>query len=165
MTSLPHALGKWVTEALIPIQQVQPSYFKDSFELKAILDTLKFHPTALLFTAHAYWMYTNIKTDPALKSIAHLIRNNIPSMGDDKKEALIEAMNIVFRNNLFKFGDTFWRQKSGTAMGTSPAPTYATIFYALHKNEMLPRWSEQVVFYKRFIDDVLGVWLPDPDPL
>ena len=86
-------------------------------------------------------------------------------MGDDKKEALIEAMNIVFRNNLFKFGDTFWRQKSGTAMGTSPAPTYATIFYALHKNEMLPRWSEQVVFYKRFIDDVLGVWLPDPDPL
>ena len=86
-------------------------------------------------------------------------------MGDDKKEALIEAMNIVFRNNLFKFGDTFWRQKSGTAMGTPPAPPYATIFYALHENEMLPRWSQQVVFYKRFIDDVLGVWLPHPDPV
>ena len=165
VTSLPHALGKWVTEALIPIQQAQLSYFKDAFALKEILDTLTLHPDALLFTADAYSMYTNIKTDPALESIASHIRNNITSMGDDKKEALIEAMNIVFRNNLFKFGDTFWRQKSGTAMGTPPAPPYATIFYALHENDMLPRWSERVVFYKRFIDDVLGIWLPHPDPL
>eukprot|EP00956_Cyclotella_meneghiniana_P015682 scaffold24249_cov44-Cyclotella_meneghiniana.AAC.2 len=86
-------------------------------------------------------------------------------MSEKKKEALIEAMSIVFRNNLFKFGDTYWLQKSGTAMGTPPAPPYATIFYALHENEMLPRWSQQVPFYKRFIDDVFGIWLTHPDPV
>eukprot|EP00956_Cyclotella_meneghiniana_P000184 scaffold247_cov39-Cyclotella_meneghiniana.AAC.5 len=73
-------------------------------------------------------------------------------------------MKIVFRNNLFKFGDTYWRQKSGTAMGTPPAPPYATIFYAIHENEMLKKWSEQVPFYKRFIDDVFGIWLTHNDP-
>eukprot|EP00956_Cyclotella_meneghiniana_P035928 scaffold119601_cov26-Cyclotella_meneghiniana.AAC.2 len=73
-------------------------------------------------------------------------------------------MNIVFRNNLFKFGDTYWRQKSGTAMGTPPAPPYATIFYAIHENEMLKKWSERVPFYKRFIDDVFGIWLTHDDP-
>ncbi|KAL3796723.1 hypothetical protein ACHAWO_003198 [Cyclotella atomus] len=165
VTSLPHALGKWVTEALTPIQTVQPSYFKDSFELKTLLSTLKLPSTALLFTADAYSMYTNIKTDPALESIANHIRSNINSMGTNKKEALIEAMDIVFRNNLFKFGDTFWRQKSGTAMGTPPAPPYATIFFALHEHEIVPKWAQQVIFYKRFIDDVLGVWLPHPDPI
>ena len=68
-------------------------------------------------------------------------------MGKNKKEALIEVMSIVFRNNLlFKFGDTYWLRKSGTAMGTPPAPPYATIFYALHENEMLQRWSQQVPF-------------------
>eukprot|EP00956_Cyclotella_meneghiniana_P024400 scaffold48939_cov56-Cyclotella_meneghiniana.AAC.2 len=50
-------------------------------------------------------------TEPALASISDYIRNNT-NMGDTKKEALIEAMKIVFRNNLFKFGDTYWRQKS-----------------------------------------------------
>ena len=163
VTSLPHALGKWVTEALIPIQISQPSYFKDSFELKAILDTLEFSPNALPFTADAYSMYTNIKTEPALASIGDYIRYKT-NMGETKKEALIEAMNIVFRNNLFKFGDTYWRQKSGTAMGTPPAPPYATIFYAIHENEMLKKWSERVPFYKRFIDDVFGIWLTHDDP-
>ena len=95
VTSLPHALGKWVTEALIPIQISQPSYFMDSFELKAILDTLEFSPNALPFTADAYSMYTNIKTEPALASIGDYIRYKT-NMGKTKKEALIEAMNIVF---------------------------------------------------------------------
>lgn len=163
VTSLPHALGKWITETLIPIQVKQQSYFKDSFELKTLLDQLAFPPNALLFTADAFSMYTNIKTEPALTSIENHIRNEL-RMNDRKKDALIEAMKLVFRNNLFKFGDTYWRQKSGTAMGTPPAPPYATIFYALHENDMLPRWSTQVPFYKRFIDDVLGIWLTHPDP-
>eukprot|EP00956_Cyclotella_meneghiniana_P019570 scaffold33673_cov37-Cyclotella_meneghiniana.AAC.2 len=101
VTSLPHALGKWVTEALIPIQVAQPSYFKDSFELKKILDTLWFPPNALPFTADAHSMYTNIKTEPALSSISNHIRHNV-NMSETKKEALIEAMSIVFKNNLFK---------------------------------------------------------------
>ena len=165
VTSLPHALGKWVTEALLPIQAVQKSYFKDSFELKTILDTLEFPPNALLFTSDASSMYTNIKTDPALSSIEEYIRTKVPTMDTTTKEALIEGMKIVFRNNLFKFGDTYWYQKSGTAMGTPPAPPYATIFYALHEEQMLPRWSQQIPFYKRFIDDVLGIWLTHDDPL
>jgi hypothetical protein len=49
-------------------------------------------------------------------------------------------------------------------MGISPAPPWATLFYALHENKMVPRWSKYVSFYKRFIDDVLGIWLCDPDP-
>ena len=38
VTSLPHALGKWITEQLVPLQRQQPSYFQDSFALKKILD-------------------------------------------------------------------------------------------------------------------------------
>ena len=37
VTSLPHALGKWITEIK------QPSYFKDSFELKTLLDLINWH--------------------------------------------------------------------------------------------------------------------------
>ena len=71
-----------MTEALLPIQAVQKSYFKDSFELKTILDTLEFPPNALLFTADASSMYTNIKTEPALSSIEEYIRTKVPSTMD-----------------------------------------------------------------------------------
>eukprot|EP00956_Cyclotella_meneghiniana_P030112 scaffold74968_cov57-Cyclotella_meneghiniana.AAC.3 len=49
-------------------------------ESKAILGTLILPANALLFTADAYSIYANIKTDPALESTASHIRNNIPAM-------------------------------------------------------------------------------------
>ena len=166
VSSLPHGLGKWVNEMLTPVQQGQPSYFKDSYALKTLLDDMALPPNALLFTSDASSMYTNIKTEPALEEISQYLRDHGKHFHITGKPliALIDALHLVFNNNLFRFGDTTWRQKSGTAMGTPPAPPWATIFYALHERDLVPRWSQRVSFYKRFLDDVIGVWLTDPDP-
>ena len=86
---------------------------------------------AFLITADATSMYTNIKTGPALETISAYLREN-SSKFSYPTEALIEALHIVFQNNFFKFGDTYWKQVSGTAMGTPPAPPWATIFFTLH---------------------------------
>ena len=164
VTSIPHALGKWVTEMLMPIAKAQPSYFKDSFVLKDMLDNLHLPPNARLFTSDAVSMYTNIKTKEALEEICNHITVNQRKYHHLNPEAVHQALHLVFNNNIFALGDTYWRQISGTAMGTPPAPAWATIFYALHENEMVPRWSQNLMFYKRFIDDVIGIWLTDPDP-
>ena len=161
VSSLPHSLGKWVTEMLQPLAQEQLSYFKDSFALKDLLDDITVPANGLLFTSDATSMYTEIKTEPALEEITNYIRARRKGKIWD---ALIEALGIVFRNNIFRFGDTTWRQISGTGMGISPAPPWATLFYALHEAELVPKWAKYVSFYKRFIDDVIGIWLSDPDP-
>eukprot|EP00804_Cyclotella_cryptica_P016980 CCRYP_001921-RB/>CCRYP_001921-RB protein AED:0.38 eAED:0.38 QI:0/-1/0/1/-1/0/1/0/127 len=61
-------------------------------------------------------------------------------------EALVSALHIVFTNSIVKFGDTYWRQISGTGMGIAPAPPWATIFYALHEQHFVPKWSSHLVF-------------------
>ena len=66
-------------------------------------------------------------------------------------------------NNIFFFGDMTFKQMNGTAMGMLPAPPYATIYYGLHESKFLPQYQKHVVFYKQFIDDVLGLWLPHPN--
>jgi hypothetical protein len=148
---------------LQPIASAQQSYIKDSFALKDMISELHLPPNALLFTCDAKSMYTNIPTEIALTAISQYITK------EDKKlfhhydsQALTEALQIVFSNNVIQFGDTYWRQTSGTGMGISPAPPWATIFYALHENTFLPQYSQNLIFYKRFIDDVLGIWLPHP---
>ena len=45
----------------------------------------------------------------------------------------INALEIVMRNNIMKFGNEFRKQSAGTAMGKPPAPAWATIFEGLHK--------------------------------
>ena len=147
VSSFPHGLGKWVTEQLQPVAQAQPSYFKDTFELKDLLDGLEVPPNGFTFTSDAKSMYTNIDTEPALLEISKYLRDSWPgNFSHYNPSTLIEALEIVFQNNLFKFGDTFWRQISGTGMGISPAPPWATIFFALHEQELLRKYSQHLLF-------------------
>ena len=43
-------------------------------------------------------------------------------------------------------------------MGTPLAPPYTTIYYGIHKEKFLPHHSQCVIYYRRFIDDVIGIW-------
>ena len=79
-------------------------------------------------------------------------------------ESLIEAIHIVFENNVIAFGDTYWKQISGTDMGISPVHPRATIFFSLFETGLLQHWSTNLVFYRCFVDEVIGIWIPDPYP-
>jgi hypothetical protein len=109
-------------------------------------------------------MYTNIKTEPALAELSEYLREKRNELSYPC-EALIEALDLVFRNNTSNSVTSTARQISGTAMGTPPAPPYTTVTYGRHEEKMLPRWTIDLMLYVRFIDDMLGIWLVCEDPL
>jgi hypothetical protein len=103
-------------------------------------------------------MYTNIDTDHALDTIVgHFLRTNKLAHGLPAK-AIISALNLIMRWNIFKFGDTLWKQLSGTAMGTPPACVYATLYFAIHELAMPTHLQGCLALYKRYIDDGIGIW-------
>ena len=79
---------------------------------------------ARLFTTDAYSMYNNINTDHTIRVIAWWIedldRRGLLPLGF-LVDAVLSAMRIIMKNNLFEFGDLFFLQLLGTAMGTSAA--------------------------------------------
>ena len=95
-----------------------------------------------IHSADAKAMYVNIDTDHGLWVLRHwfdLHRMELPN-NLAPVDLLLEALEIIMRNNSFTFGDTWWLQISGTAMGTSPAPPYATIYYSYHEEtQILPK--------------------------
>jgi hypothetical protein len=104
-------------------------------------------------------MYTNIDTAHALATIPSFLRR-YPHFGNpDETTALIEGLEIIMKNNIFQFGNTYWLQKNGTAMGVSPSCMYATLYYANHEESLNHQFPE-LHFYRRYIDDVLGIWVP-----
>ena len=138
------------------------SYFQNSYDLRQELRSKHYHPTAQLFTADAISMYTNIPTNTAIMLIAKHIRTS--EVWPQQNEALIAVLKLVMLNNIFSFGDMRFKQMNGTAIRTPPAPSYATIYYGLHESKFLPQYQNHLVFYKCFNDDVLGIWLPHPNP-
>ena len=77
---------------------------------------------------------------------------------------LMDALRIIMMNNVFQFGDTYWLQKVGTVMGAPPAPPWATIFFCIHKEAVPVKFVDMLQLYRRFIDDVLGIWIVDINP-
>lgn len=163
--SIINPIGKWVDTMLQPFSRDMPTYFKDSFALKKILDETVVPARARLFSCDAEAMYNNIDTDDALATIAAYLRDSETERRFDhySPECLIRAIEIVMRNNIIRFGDLYVRQTSGTAMGVPPAPPYANIFEGLHEIDFLPLWKARLPLYKRFLDDVIGLWLPSSD--
>jgi hypothetical protein len=118
--------------------------------------------TATLFTMDAVAMYTNIETTHALSEINKFLRTDRPDIclnEDINIDALMNALEIIMRHNIFKFGDTYLLQTSGTAMGTPPAPTYSTLYFAIHETKIIPTFP-QISFYRRYIDDCFIIWVP-----
>ncbi len=63
-------------------------------------------------------------------------------------------------NNIFKFGDTYWLQTQGTAMGIPVAPLYSIITFGVHENTtILNKFQSNLLYYKWFIDDIFGIWI------
>ena len=157
--SLLYHIGVWVDMHLQKIATIQPAYIESSRQL---IETMKsitpLPPNCSLFKADAVSMYTNIRTNQALRAIGTYIHQREKRFKSIPTDALTEALGIVMKNNVFQFGNTYWLQLTGTAMGTPPAPTYANLTFAIHENPIIKKYSENLILYKRYIDDIIGIW-------
>ena len=57
------------------------------------------------------------------------------------KEDLVGLARDILENNYFEFNETIYRQRMGTAIGTSFAPAFANIFMSLCRKKMLSQSS------------------------
>ena len=161
--SLLFSIGIWVDLHLQKLSTIQPAYIESSRQLKDELNTLIIPPNCSLFKADAKAMYNNIRTAKALREIAQYLHQREKRFSSIPADALTEALGIVMLNNVFIFGDTFWLQLIGTAMGTPPAPSYANLTFAIHENPIIKKYATNLLCYKRYIDDIFGIWCHDND--
>ena len=160
--SLLYALSVWCDDKLQPLAKAQQSYLQSSFELKERLEALQLPPNAVFFTADARAMYTNIPTVECLNSIEEYLIENFDQFTHVDHDALLAALGIVMHNNIFRFGDTYWVQNNGAAMGAPPCPAWAAMYFAPYEDDSCDVFSDQILFYVRYIDDVFGIWLKQP---
>jgi hypothetical protein len=157
-----NSVSRWIDYWLQKIKHLVPSYIKNSSQLIDQLKDIGSLPQgALLFKADATSMYTNIDTDHAISVITDWL-DEIETMLPlgFPTTPLKSALEFVMKNNIFEFGDTHFLQLTGTAMGTSSACMYATIYYAIHETKtLLPNFGRNILFLRRYIDDMFGIWV------
>jgi hypothetical protein len=160
--SLCSGIAKWLSVELKKIIRHMPYVATSSATVVKELQALDLTEHTRLFTMDAVSMYTNIHVGHALPVILEFLRSNNRGKQIVRREGinlsrLEYVLDLVMNNNVFQFGDTYWLQLAGTAMGTPPAPDYATLYYAIFELALIQRFPE-IEYYRRYIDDGLGTW-------
>ena len=87
----------------------------------------------------------------------------IDSAPTDMINFILDMCKWVLKNNIIQFGDTIWRQKKGTAMGTPVAVCFSIIYLAVLEIDTFDQCSRDSKFtepttIKRYIDDIASVF-------
>jgi hypothetical protein len=152
--------SNWLDYKMKDLLPLVRSYTKNSTTILNDLCHTTLPEGALLFSADATSMYTSIDTPTGVSAIQDFIEANKEKLPSDFPTKLfLEILKTVMENNIFTFAGTHWLQLSGTAMGTPAACAYATISFGQYENQyLLPTFQPHLLYYKRYIDDIFGIW-------
>lgn len=151
--------SRWLDYQLQRCKPFITTFVHDGQQVLDEVLLLKIPSNCRIWTADANSMYNNIDTEHAIEVISIWLLVLAPQIGDDfPVEAIIAAMKIIMRNNIFEWGNLCFLQLLGTAMGTSAAVMWATIYFGYHEQHtLIPKYGQYLLYFKRYIDDIIGI--------
>jgi len=154
--------SNWLDYKMKDLLPLVRSYIKNSSTVLDDLQSIILPENTLLFSADAKSMYTNIDTPTGISAIRDFIAANTAKLPPEFPTSLfLRILSYVMEKNIFTFAGTHWLQLSGTAMGTPAACAYATISFGHHENsKILTTFQPKLLYFKRYIDDIFGIWIP-----
>ncbi|XP_075443504.1 uncharacterized protein LOC142487664 [Ascaphus truei] len=112
--------------------------------------------------------YQLLKRDPTpgfLGELAEVIELDSSDISVTQGVFLLESITFLLTHNYFMFDSRFYLQLLGTAMGTSFAPSYANLFMGFWEAQFIYHinntFRTNIIFFKRFIDDLIMIWEGD----
>ena len=149
-------ISSYLDSLMRPIVQNLPTFIKDTNHALKIFDSFTFSSdTRFLFTMDVKSLYTVIPNDEGLRALKHFFDRR--SDLEPSTPTLLRLAELVLNLNCFSFGDKFFQQINGVAMGTKMGPNYANLFVGFIEEQIFTQYSGPLPeLFKRFIDDCIG---------
>ena len=138
------------------VQEI-PTYIWDTTHLIQLLNEVgKVPKDAIIFTMDVTALYSNVPNHEGTLAVANKLRN------DPSKRVLtkwiLELMTLVLHKTNIGFNGEHYIQTSGISMGCDFSPSMANIFMDRLEKEALSTAPFKPLWFKRYIDDCLGIW-------
>lgn len=147
-------LNKWLSTFLSPLLgQISGKHIKNNLDLISKLGP-QIPPQHDMISFDVTNLFTNIPIDQTLHFLSLLLEERqlpIP------KTHFIHLIQICFQQNVFKFGNHFYKQIQGASMGGSLSPIIASIYMEYFESSLLPTIPTYQFIHSwwRYVDDVL----------
>ena len=141
---------------MTPIVKSLPSYIKDSNHALEVFRNFNFSgENKIIFTMDITSLYTVIPNNEGLQALKYFF--NQRSIKKPSSETLLRLAELVLILNCFSFGNNYYKQINGVAMGTKMGPSYANLFVGFIEKKFFSNYhGPKPDLYKRHIDDCVG---------
>ena len=102
-------------------------------------------------------LVTNVPLDATIDIVLKRIYDNREINTTINKIEMKELIQLCTKDVHFNFNGTTYVQKDGVAMGSRLAPVLAGIFMVELERAVIPKLSQHLQFWKRYVDDVICV--------
>ena len=115
---------------------------------------------SIFFSIDVVNLYGNIPVHEAIAAVETKLDNHAESIDTFglTKDDISELLKQCLGDNVFSFGDQYYRQKLGLAMGNPCAPALAILFLDQFETSMLATCPIKPEFLIRYLDDYAGIF-------
>ena len=129
---------------------------KDSQHALEIFRDLSFlGQNKLIFIMDITSLYTVIPNDEGLRALKHFFDHR--TVKEPSSETLLRLAELILTLNRFSFGDNYYIQTNGVAMGIKMGPSYANLFVGFIEHQFFSQYhGPKPELYGRYVDDWIG---------
>ena len=167
INTMTYFASKYIDKMVQPIMKQLSSYITSSQHLLYELEIKQatFPQDCWILCADIDSLYPNIPTKDGVRFFRNaILRYNSASQFFPANDIdfICYLLHWVLNNNFFSFGDHYYQQINGTAMGTPAAVVYACLVLDEVEFIAFSKLSFRPLLYKRFIDDILSLLQSKP---
>ena len=151
-----YAAGKYIDGFLNKIVSQQPHVLSSTEQLIDTLRNNTFPTNIILFTMDVENLYTSLPLQDCV-SIVSTMLSKFPEPTRPDRE-LLQLLELSLYNNTFSFHNQHFRQIRGIAMDASYSSSVANLYMADWEDRFLSNHPKELLIWKRYIDDVFGIW-------
>jgi hypothetical protein len=118
------------------------------------IKNLNIHDGHKMMTLDISNLYTNIPVKEVIQIIEKELGNN-SNLNSSVKTEIIRLIKTTTEQNYFMFNDNFWKQETGTPMGSPISSIIAEIVLQNLENEFYPSFKRyNIPYVTRYVDDI-----------
>lgn len=152
-----HRISRYIDHFIKPLSQLHETFIRDTYDFVGKIRDKPLPQGALLVTCDVTALYTNMRLDRILSTVAGSLHRH-PRV-DRPDKYLLQLLEITLRGNDFDFNGETYLQVCGTAMGKPDAPSQADIYLEEFDRLAQNGFDQHPDYLSRFLDDVFFVWI------
>ncbi|CAJ0961662.1 unnamed protein product [Ranitomeya imitator] len=160
-------LSIFLEKILTPLIKTTKSFVLDTGHFLSIIRQHgSIPPDSVLVTMDVSSLYTSITHEKGIAASKRLLERS--GRSSNSTQLCLDLLRIVLYENFFLYGDTYYVQRQGTAMGSNVAAAYANAYMDSFEETFVytdDRFKRYVDCYLRYIDDIFLIWTGPTDIL